>query len=150
VAPDAKVEMKKEARFRGAICAKEIDVKKDVVFIHHSSSMSLPKKSAPVIAANENERIPTEFALEQNYPNPFNPSTNITFALPEAGEITLAIYNLRGQLVRTLFSGALTAGRHQVVWDSTTDNGARVASGLYIYRLRAKNFVADKKLVLLK
>ena len=102
------------------------------------------------MAAESISGIPEDYALSQNYPNPFNPSTNITFALPEAGEITLAIYNLRGQLVRTLVSGALTAGRHQVVWDSTTDKGIQVASGIYVYRLKAKNFVADKKLVLLK
>ncbi len=99
---------------------------------------------------SESETLPEGYALFPNYPNPFNPTTEITFALPEAGEIKLAIYNLRGQLVRTLVSGAVAAGRHKVVWDGTDANGAKVASGIYVYRLEAKDFVANMKLVLAK
>ncbi|MFQ5603745.1 MAG: choice-of-anchor D domain-containing protein, partial [bacterium] len=94
--------------------------------------------------------IPTKFELDQNYPNPFNPSTTITFAVPETDEVTLAIYNLRGQLVRTLVSGVVAAGRHSVVWDGQSLQGIPVASGTYIYKLFTKNFVATKKLILTK
>lgn len=94
--------------------------------------------------------LPTDFLLEQNYPNPFNPSTTITFAVPKAGEVTLGIYNLKGQLIRTLLSGRVAAGHHRVVWDGADTDGVRVASGVYVYRLEAEGFVAAKKLVLAK
>ena len=86
----------------------------------------------------------------QNYPNPFNPSTTITFAIPETGEVTLSIYNLRGQLIQTLLSGPIAAGQHSVVWYGTDFRGAKVASGVYLYKLQAKNFVATRKLVFTK
>ncbi len=94
--------------------------------------------------------LPNEFALAQNHPNPFNPSTMITFAVPEAGEITLSIYNLVGQLVQTLHSGAIGAGRHSRVWNGKDFRGAKVSSGVYIYQLRAKGFVVSRQLVLKK
>ncbi|MCH8127517.1 T9SS type A sorting domain-containing protein, partial [candidate division KSB1 bacterium] len=65
--------------------------------------------------------IPNQFVLEQNYPNPFNPTTEISFGIPEAGEVKLAIYNLSGQLVRTLVSGQLPAGNYKVTWKATDD-----------------------------
>ncbi|MCG8604240.1 T9SS type A sorting domain-containing protein, partial [bacterium] len=151
IAPEAKVILDKSVRFRGAICANEIEVKKSVRLLHHTSGGSLPK-AAP---EDEDEEalitsVPTEFQLEQNYPNPFNPSTTISFALPRAGEVRLSIFNIKGQLVQTLLSGPLAAGRHRIVWDGTDARGARVASGFYIYRLRANELVADKTLVLMK
>lgn len=94
--------------------------------------------------------MPSSFNLEQNYPNPFNPSTTIAFAVPKAGDLKLAIYNLRGQLVRTLHNGPIAAGNHKVVWDGTDADGAKVASGIYMYRLQSEGFVANKKLVLSK
>jgi hypothetical protein len=94
--------------------------------------------------------LPSEFALYQNYPNPFNPSTMIGFQLPVAGEIRLAIYNMNGQLVRTLANGKYAAGNHTLLWDGTDGSGARVASGVYLYVIRAGGFVAQKKLVLMQ
>ena len=93
---------------------------------------------------------PTEFELNQNYPNPFNPSTTVSFALPQAGDVSLKIYNVRGQLVATLHDGAMAAGRHQMVWDGKDARGANVASGIYVYRLEADGFNATKKLTLMK
>jgi len=105
-----------------------------------------------------NEQPVTSYQLEQNYPNPFNPSTVISFQLPEAGDVSLAIYNSNGQLVRTLVAGEKPAGRYSVLWDATDDRGNRVASGVYVYVLKAgdpsagsgQGFVARKKLVLMK
>ena len=94
--------------------------------------------------------VPTEFELGQNYPNPFNPSTTINFAVPRAGDVTLAIYNLRGQFVATLHQGALAAGRHRVVWDGKDARGQQAATGVYVYRLESKDFVATRKLTLMK
>ena len=94
--------------------------------------------------------IPDGYALEQNYPNPFNPTTEISFGIPEAGEVKLVIYNFSGQLVRTLVSGQLSAGNHKVTWNATDDSGIRVASGIYLYVLKAGSITIQKKLTLMK
>ncbi len=110
--------------------------------------------SAAKIAADLDEdvieTIPDGFALEQNYPNPFNPTTEISFGIPEAAEVKLAIYNLSGQLVRTLVSGQLQAGNHKVTWNATDDKGLRVATGIYLYVLKAGSVTIQKKLTLMK
>jgi len=86
-----------------------------------------------------------EFALDQNYPNPFNPSTTIKFSLAEASDVTLTIYNTLGQKVTELVNAKLDAGRYSYQW-----NASDVATGMYIYELRAANFVSLKKMILLK
>ncbi|MCH8272832.1 MAG: T9SS type A sorting domain-containing protein [Candidatus Marinimicrobia bacterium] len=93
----------------------------------------------------DEEGRPTEFALSQNYPNPFNPETVIEYALPKATEVSLKIYNLRGQEVALLINDTMPAGNHQVIWDASN-----MASGVYIYRLQAANFVQTRKMLLLK
>ncbi|RME19554.1 MAG: T9SS C-terminal target domain-containing protein, partial [Candidatus Zixiibacteriota bacterium] len=93
---------------------------------------------------------PTEYSLNQNYPNPFNPTTEISFALPEAANVTLDIYNVLGQRVTSLINGELPAGEHTVTWNGTNDAGASVASGVYFYRLTAGSFVQTKKMMMLK
>jgi hypothetical protein len=95
-------------------------------------------------------QVPQLFRLEQNYPNPFNPSTMISFALPQAGEVSLSIYNTNGQLVKRLVAGEMSAGRHHLVWDATDDRGVRVASGVYLYVIKAGAFTAQRKLMLMK
>jgi len=94
--------------------------------------------------------LPDEYSLSANYPNPFNPSTTIEFSLPSASRVELAVYNIRGQKVRTLVSKNLTAGNHTVTWNSCNDAGEKVASGVYLYRLTADNFTSVKKMMLLK
>lgn len=74
-------------------------------------------------------------ALEAVVPNPFNPSTTVWMDIPRAGNVTLAAHDLRGRLVRTLWSGQMDAGRHRVAWDGTDDGGRRTASGIYLIRL---------------
>ena len=96
------------------------------------------------------ETLPAEYALEQNFPNPFNPRTVISYQLPVASDVQLVIYNTAGQLVRTLVSGEMTAGSHSAMWDGTDDSGARGASGVYLYTLKAGSFTSQKKLVLTK
>lgn len=90
------------------------------------------------------------FELDQNFPNPFNPSTSITFSLPVAGEVKLAIYNIRGELIHHLIDGRLESGVHRIVWNGADANGNRVASGVYFYRLAANGLVSQKKLILAK
>jgi len=96
------------------------------------------------------EKLPGAYALLQNHPNPFNPATTITFKLPETTEATLAVYNQRGRLIRTLHAGLASAGEHRLVWDGRDENGVRVSGGLYLYRLTTRDFVDTKKLVLIK
>jgi len=91
------------------------------------------------------DKEPQEPALIGNYPNPFNPTTQISFSLPEAADVRLEIYNITGQKVATLTAGRLEAGHHSIEWD-----GSDVASGVYLYRLEAGDFVDTKKMVLLK
>jgi hypothetical protein len=98
----------------------------------------------------EQATLPTTFALGQNYPNPFNPETVIEFALPTTGEISLRIYNVAGQLVRTLVSGTTPAGYYQVRWDGRDANGSNVSSGVYFYKIDTKNFSETRKMLLVK
>ena len=105
-----------------------------------------------------NQLSVTSYQLEQNYPNPFsqiprfagNPNTTIRFALPEAAEVSLKIYDITGQLVQTLVDGVVEAGRHQMVWDGTNQHGVKVASGVYFYQLRAGEFKQVRKMSLLR
>jgi hypothetical protein len=94
--------------------------------------------------------IPEVFALHQNYPNPFNPITTIRYDVPEESMVRVDIYNILGQKVRTLVNSVHQPGYHAVQWNGTNDFGVPVASGMYIYRIQAKDFVAVKKLVLMK
>ncbi|CUT05833.1 FlgD immunoglobulin-like domain containing protein, partial [Candidatus Kryptobacter tengchongensis] len=82
--------------------------------------------------------------------NPFNPSTMIEYILPEASHVKIEIYNLAGQKIKTLIDSYLNAGRYTVQWNGTDDNGTRVASGVYIYRLIAGNNTIARKMILLK
>ena len=94
--------------------------------------------------------MPDEFKLSQNYPNPFNPETNIRFQLPEASKVTLKIYNILGQEIKTIINKNLGAGYHSMKWDGTNNIGLKVSSGVYIYRIKAGSFTAAKKMVFLK
>jgi hypothetical protein len=96
------------------------------------------------------EIAPGEFVLGQNYPNPFNPTTSISFALPEAAPVRLAVYNAVGQRVKVLVSASLEAGFHTATWDATDHNGHRVSTGLYIYRITAGDHVETRKMLLLE
>ena len=96
------------------------------------------------------EGVPLEFALHENYPNPFNPTTTLRFDLPEISDITLTIYNMLGQKVRTFDYQNTSPGYHSVTWDATNDFGQQVGAGVYLYQLQTKNFVKTRKMVLLK
>ncbi|MFU8860581.1 MAG: T9SS type A sorting domain-containing protein [Cyclonatronaceae bacterium] len=93
----------------------------------------------------ERTDLPAEFSLAQNYPNPFNPSTVIRFGLPEAADVRLEVYDLAGRRVAVLTDGSRSAGWHTVTFD-----GSALSSGVYVYRLRAGDFVQSRKLVLVK
>jgi hypothetical protein len=105
---------------------------------------------APVGIADAGNLIPTEYALHQNYPNPFNPTTTIKYDLKQTSEVSLKIYNLLGQEVRTLVNASEEAGFKNVVWDGLNNSGQRVASGVYIYHIQAGNFIEARKMILMK
>lgn len=90
---------------------------------------------------NEQSNLPSNFKLYQNYPNPFNPETTIRYALPTNAEVSIKIYDITGKLVRELDSRYKQAGEHSIKWDGRNNEGIRVASGIYLYRLEA--FSAD-------
>jgi hypothetical protein len=94
--------------------------------------------------------MPTDYVLHNNYPNPFNPETNIQFDIPENGNVSLKIYNMLGQEIKTLVEETKNAGTHMVQWDGRNENGQSIPSGVYIYRLIAENFTATKKMSLMK
>ncbi len=113
------------------------------------TSLSNPAVVAGVL---ELQSTPREFALHQNFPNPFNPDTTIKYDLAESADITLQIYNVLGQVVRTLVaSEAQNAGRYQIRWNGMDDRGVPVSSGVYFYEISAEGkFQQVQKLMLLK
>ena len=100
---------------------------------------------AEAVVALPGSELPQSCELAQNYPNPFNPTTTIEYALRQDGPVRLAVFNLRGQQLLTLVDGFKAAGRHAVLLD-----GARLASGLYFYRLEAEGMVLTRKMALVK
>ena len=106
---------------------------------------------AVVAGVLELQSTPREFALRQNFPNPFNPDTTIKYDLSESADVTLQIYNVLGQVVRTLVgSEAQNAGRYQIRWNGMDDRGVPVSSGVYFYQISAGKFQDVRKLMLLK
>jgi hypothetical protein len=94
--------------------------------------------------------IPQTYGLSQNYPNAFNPETQIAYQLPMGRQVSLKIYNIKGELVRTLVDGYKEAGYHTVRWDGRNQDGNEVASGVYFYRLVTNDFTSTKKMIMLK
>ena len=107
---------------------------------------------AVVAGVLELQSTPREFALHQNFPNPFNPDTTIKYDLAESADVTLQIYNVLGQVVRTLVaSEAQNAGRYQIRWNGMDDRGVPVSSGVYFFQISADGKFHDvRKLMLLK
>jgi hypothetical protein len=96
------------------------------------------------------ENMLTQFSLSANYPNPFNPETRIGYFLPRAAHVKLEIFNILGQRIKTIVDEDQTMGEKEAKWDGTNEQGEHVTSGVYLYRLQAKDFVQTKKMVLMK
>jgi hypothetical protein len=94
--------------------------------------------------------LPLDYILFQNYPNPFNPSTSVKFQVPKTSDVTVKIYDMLGQEVRTLFAGEVMRGTYTVEWDGLNDAGQQMSSGSYIYRMIAGEFMQAKKMVYVK
>lgn len=99
----------------------------------------------PDTGTGEDAEVPTVFVLKQNYPNPFNPVTIITYGLPEAADVRIEVFNMMGQRVATLVNGMENAGYHSVAF-----NAGHLSSGMYLYRIQARDFTDVRKMLLLK
>jgi hypothetical protein len=97
------------------------------------------------VGIEADKQIPKEFKLSQNYPNPFNPTTTIKFDLPKTSKVSLKVFNILGEEVVTLVSYRLSAGSYSYEWDATN-----LASGVYLYRLQAGDYVETRKMVLMR
>jgi hypothetical protein len=103
-----------------------------------------------VTAVGDANGLPHATAISTIYPNPFNPRTTIAFELAESATIELAVFDLRGRLVRVLKSGPMPVGRHQAIWDGQDDKGRAVPTGTYVCRLNTPQGSQTKKLTLAK
>jgi hypothetical protein len=119
-----------------------------------SNDVSNPSQTVTLnittVSNEDDNNIPVITKLEGNYPNPFNPSTTIRFGVKEPGQININIYNLKGQLVKTLVNESLKAGYHSINWNGTDESGKVVSSGVYLYRMQATGINQTKKMMLMK
>ncbi len=107
-------------------------------------------KYGPDINVDEKPSLPQAYALEQNQPNPFNSATQIAYALPEDATVKIEITNILGNKVRTLVDGHESAGYRRVLWNGLDDSGKEVPSGVYFYTIRANDFTARNRAILMK
>ena len=113
-----------------------------------SSLFKLNVNYSVLTSVNENifsTSVPDNFSLSQNYPNPFNPSTTIKFSLPDAGEVSLKVYDRLGKEIVDLVNGFRSAGTYEINFDAS-----QLSSGIYFYKLSANGMVNTKKMTLIK
>ncbi|MEN8192820.1 MAG: FlgD immunoglobulin-like domain containing protein [Bacteroidota bacterium] len=111
------------------------------------------KALEPVVSVEDKkvtETIPQEFSLKQNYPNPFNPTTNISYQIENASNVSLVIYDVLGSKIKTLVSQNQAPGYYNVTWNGRNDFGNKVNSGIYLYTLKAGQLLESKKMILMK
>ena len=121
------------------------NIGEDVVY-----EVSVTGVGIDVVAINHELQHIEQFALNHNYPNPFNPITQIRYFLPEKSNVKLTVYDLMGRKIRTLVDREQQAGFKSIRWNATNDIGERVASGIYLYRLTARDFRKTRMMILLK
>ncbi len=109
-----------------------------------------PDNLTPVDDTQSTPSLPMWFALHGNAPNPFNPVTTVSFDLPAVAAVRLVIYDAAGRRIRTLVDAPLPAGRHELKWDGTGDNGRPVASGVYLCRMEAGAFSETRRMALVR
>jgi len=166
-APKAEVILYPSAFFKGAVAAKEITVQCNATFLHHNSSSSSVSSKVSTSTAEDVEESTVDstssstgeevtattvksYELGQNYPNPFNPETEIRFAVPETGRVTVKIFNTLGEEIRTLVDGDYATGLHVVRWNGQNYRGEKVPSGVYFYQMITPRFKESKKMLLAK
>jgi flagellar hook assembly protein FlgD len=120
----------------------------------HQSALSVDAVIEHVQVNSNEVLIPANTELTGNYPNPFNPETTISYSIKEDSRVSLFIYNIKGQKVRSLINGPIQTGYHTVTWNGKNDNGENVSSGIYFSIFDAvnneKDYTSVKKIILLK
>ena len=102
------------------------------------------------VSGTEDPEIPWEFSLNQNYPNPFNPTTTLSFTLPVQSNVSLAIYDITGRIIREWDLAEREAGHHEIVWNGTNNFGQHISTGVYLLRMKTDNFSDTRKMVFMK
>jgi len=120
------------------------------VYDEGESSQEGPVEAIIEEVGSNNENISFINDLKSNYPNPFNPETNITFSTKEAGNVTIEIFNSKGQKVKTLANNTFESGIHSIIWNGLDDHNKKVSSGLYLYKMKSSRYNSTKKMVLMK
>tara|TARA_B100000035_G_scaffold285421_1_gene268967 strand:- start:225 stop:833 length:609 start_codon:yes stop_codon:yes gene_type:complete len=115
-------------------------------------TLNIPITFGLSLSTDENGKniIPLKNTLHQNYPNPFNPITTIPFDIVSNDQITLMIYNIRGEMVRTLVNSNLNPGSYEVRWNGKSDSGINMSAGMYFIELKGTNFRETNKMIYLK
>lgn len=103
-----------------------------------------------IVGANDATYTPLKTELFRNYPNPFNPETSIRYSIASPSQVRMDIYNIKGQLIRTLINESKSAGEHRAIWNGKDDKGNSVSSGVYFYKLSSGRFSSTKKMILMK
>ncbi len=103
-----------------------------------------------LLVSSDDNLTPSVTKLTGNFPNPFNPTTTISFSVKEAGHVSINIYNMKGQLVKTLMNEHLEAAYHSAVWNGKDNSNKMVSSGIYFYKMRSGNYTSTKKMILMK
>ncbi|MFL3014050.1 MAG: T9SS type A sorting domain-containing protein [Candidatus Neomarinimicrobiota bacterium] len=128
------------------------DVEGQIVFKDNITS-EIPSDILDIISSylgTKDSYIPLEFHLEQNYPNPFNGRTNINFSLPFSAYVDLKIFDMNGEVVKTLYQGYRNNEQSKIIWDGKNDFNNLVSSGVYLYSIESLGSVKTKKLTFIK
>ncbi|OQY39123.1 MAG: hypothetical protein B6226_02515 [Candidatus Cloacimonetes bacterium 4572_65] len=112
----------------------------NIVAFTYDNSVDNDNNSEPIIVTG----------LNSNYPNPFNPETNISYSVAKSGKVSIRVYNLKGQLVKTLVNREQQSGNHNVIWHGTNEQNNTVASGVYFFRMVTEEYTKTNKGILLK
>jgi len=114
----------------------------DVAYAIHSVDVGGLGKQ---VSSNDGTDLPTVYSLQGNYPNPFNPTTVIRYQLPVASTVSIALYDVRGRLIKQLVDQTQAGGYYNILWDGRTHDGNRASSGTYLYRISAKSLNDDRE-----
>ena len=114
------------------------------------TAYSLESVNTGVTSSAPGEAPFMRFELEQNYPNPFNPSTTIEYTLNSSDNVQLQIYDIKGEMIKTLVNDFQNSGNYKVIWNGTNSRGERLTSGVYFYSIKSGNTLSTKKMILLK
>ena len=136
-----------------------LDHNGETIDMNETSSINLSASDLPIeldiivqslTLSLGHEQLPTKFGISQNYPNPFNPTTTLKYQLPEFSVVNISIYDMLGNLVKTLVNTSESPGYKSVQWNATNNQGEPVSAGVYLYSIEAGDFRQTKKMILLK